>query len=576
MLQLGVIDGCFLTKPLESGSGRVWESNNHLARGHGARRSREPRLECERYIFWEPVESCQRQSWSRKKLGLEKKRDCDKPMKTAMKCRISSGAFLCVVIVLCSVRILAQEQASPSRRDLAFTHVTVIDVTGGPVQPDMTVVVSGNRITAVGKTGQVNIPRNALVTNASKQFMIPGLWEMHTHAFIRSRKSFPLYVMYLLIANGITGVRDMGSPGERDDFGDFPYLQDLEWRQAIDAGAIIGPRLNLALTVVNGPHVPGYPRAWAAVSNAEEARAEVIYLKKLGADFIKVYDQLSRDSYFAIADEAKKQGMPFAGHVPILISAAEASDAGQKSLEHNYSVLLGCSTKEKELMQKEEELYGAGKPAMRGILSLDDVKALIASYSEEKVNSLFAKFVKNGTYVTPTIVRASVDRVPATDPQVKYFSPALRAYSYPPSAKAPRPDVLEAQRLMYEYQLRLVKAMERSGVKMLAGTDNSFFGSAVHDELAEMVKAGLTPMEALQTATINPAEYFGKRDAMGTVEKGKLADLVVLDGNPLESIQNVRKVSAVRLSYWALLIPHEMASKLWLSWHINSVGHRVG
>jgi imidazolonepropionase-like amidohydrolase len=99
--------------------------------------------------------------------------------------------------------------------------------------------------------------------------------------------------------------------------------------------------------------------------------------------------------------------------------------------------------------------------------------------------------------------------------------------------------------LMYENHFKLVKAMARSGVKMLVGTDSSFFGSAVHDELREMVKAGLTPVEALQTATINPAEYFGKRDSMGTVEKGKLADLVLLDGNPLESIENVRKVSAV-------------------------------
>jgi len=465
-------------------------------------------------------------------------------MKIAVKCRISVAIFIYVVAIFCSVRVFAQEPPSP--RDLAFTHVTIIDVTDGPAQSDMTVVVSGNRITALGKTGQINIPRNALITDASKQFMIPGLWEMHTHAFIRSRKSFPLYVMYLFIANGVTGVRDMGSPGERDDFGDFPYVQDLEWRQAIDAGAVIGPRLNLALTIVNGPHVSGYPRDWAAVSNAEEARAEVIYLKKLGADLIKVYDQLSRDSYFAIADEAKKQALPFAGHVPILISAAEASDAGQKSLEHTYAVLFGCSTKEKELMQKEEELYGAGKAAMRGILSLEDVKTLVATYSDEKANSLFTKFVKNGTFVTPSLVRAGVERIPATDPRVvNYFSPALRVYSYPPSAKAPSQDVRDAQRLMYEYHLRLVKAMERAGVKMLVGTDSSFFGSAVHDELAEMVKAGLTPMEALQTATINAADYFGKRNSMGSVEKGKLADLVLLDANPLESIENVRKVSAI-------------------------------
>jgi imidazolonepropionase-like amidohydrolase len=450
------------------------------------------------------------------------------------------------LILFSSAPFFGQARPATNQRPLAFTHVTVIDATGAPAQPDMTVVVSGDHIAALGRAAQVPVPPGALVTNAQNQFMIPGLWDMHTHAFIRSKKSFPLYVMYLFVANGVTGIRDMGSPGVRDDFGDFPYLQDVEWRQAISAGALIGPHLNLALTVVNGPHVLGYPRAWAAVADAQQAREEVILLKKLGADFIKVYDQLSPDAYYAIADEAKKQGLPFAGHVPILISAAEASAAGQKSLEHNYAVLFGCSTREKELVQKEEDLYGSGKPLMRGILRLEDVKNLVDSYSDEKAASLFAKLVKNNTYVTPTLVRAVVDQVPMSDPRVaKYFSPALRQYAYPPSFKAPGPEVLEAQNLMYQLHLRIVGAMRRSGVKLLAGTDNSFFGSGVHDELGQLVKAGLSPMEALQTATKNAAEYLGKLESMGTVEKGKLADLVLLDANPLEAIDNVRRIAAV-------------------------------
>jgi imidazolonepropionase-like amidohydrolase len=449
------------------------------------------------------------------------------------------------LILVTSISVSSQEGPSESRRPLAFTHVTIIDATGAPEKPDMTVVVSGNQIVDIGKAARVVIPEDALVTNAKGHFIIPGLWDMHTHAFIRSKKSFPLYVMYLFLANGVTGIRDMGSPGVRDDFGDFPYIQDTQWRQAIDAGAILGPRLNLALTVVNGPHVSGYPRAWAAVADASQAREEVVFLKGLGADLVKVYDQLPRDAYFAIANEAKKQNMPFAGHVPILITAAEASEAGQKSLEHNYAVLFGCSDKEAEFMQKEESLYGAGQSSMREMLSLTDVKKLVTSYSERKATDLFAKFVKNNTFVTPTLVRAK-DRVSINDPRVaKYFSPALRSYSYPPSSKPPNPDIQEAKQIMYQYNVHLVRAMQRSGVKLLAGTDNSYFGSALHDELAELVKAGLTPMEALQTATRNPAEYFGKLDSMGTVEKGKLADFVILNANPLDEIDNVRAISAV-------------------------------
>jgi imidazolonepropionase-like amidohydrolase len=479
-----------------------------------------------------------------------------KPLRQANpKAMSAQGVYLAAIrvalgslslILLWSTPVFAQEKPSTDQRPLVFTHVAVIDATGAPAQPNMTVVISGNHITALGKTSKVTTPRNARVMDANNKFMIPGLWDMHTHAFIRSRKSFPLYVMYLFIANGLTGVRDMGSAGVRDDFGDFPYVQDLEWRQAIDAGALIGPRLNLSLTIVNGPPVQGYPRTWATVADAAQAREEVIFLKKLGADFIKVYDQLSRDAYYAIADEAKKQGLPFSGHVPILISGSEASDAGQKSLEHDYGVLFGCSTKESQLMAKEEKLYGAGVGRLRGILPLEDVKTLVDSYSDEKAASLFAGFVRNGTYVTPTLVRASVDRVPESDPRVvKYFSPALREFSYPSSAKQLQSEALEAQRLMYQYHVRIVGAMQRAGVKMLVGTDNSFFGSGVHDELEQLVKAGLTPMEALQTATRNAAEYLNKLGSMGTVEKGKLADLVLLDANPLESIENARKISAV-------------------------------
>jgi hypothetical protein len=443
----------------------------------------------------------------------------------------------------------AQDATTAGQRPLAFTHVTVIDATGAPAKPDMTVVVSGNRIMGLGKAGQMTVSTDARIIDETHKFMIPGLWEMHTHVFIRSKKEFPLYVMYLFVAYGITGIRDMGSPGLLDDFGDYPYAEDLEWRQAINEGAVLGPHLNLALTVVNGPHVPGYPRAWATAADAAQARQEVLYLKKLGADSIKEYDQLSRDAYFALAEEAKKQGLPLAGHVPILISAAEASDAGQRSLEHDYGILFGCSSREKEFVDKEEELYGAGRKSMRGLLRLDDVKALVSSYDEEKATSLFAKLVSNNTFVTPTLVRASPNRMPADDPRVsKYFSPALREYFYPPHPKEADPDTLEAQKLMYEYHLRLVARMQSAGVKLLSGTDSSFFGSALHDELAEMVKAGLTPMQALQTATKNAADYLGTLDSTGTIERGKVADLVLLDANPLEAISNTRTISAVVLN----------------------------
>jgi hypothetical protein len=178
---------------------------------------------------------------------------------------------------------------------------------------------------------------------------------------------------------------------------------------------------------------------------------------------------------------------------------------------------------------------------------LENVHTLVDSYSDEKAASLFARFVKNHTFQTPTIIRISqvVDPVPMSDPRVvKYMSPALRA-EYSNRFKPVSPGVLAAQRLLYQHEVRIVGAMNRAGVKLLAGTDNSLYGSSLHDELAELVKAGLTPMQALQTATRNAAEFLGTLNSMGTVEKGKLADLVLLDANPLDSIDNTRRISAV-------------------------------
>jgi imidazolonepropionase-like amidohydrolase len=451
-------------------------------------------------------------------------------------------------LIVLSSALLSGQTPNEGQPPLAFTRVTVIDATGAPARPDMTAVVTGDRITALGTFGAVPVPPNAQVVDARGRFLIPGLQEMHTHVFIRANKSFPLYTLYLFLAHGVTGVRDFGTTGVKDDFGDYPFRQDAEWRQAVTTGSILGPRINMSLSVVNGPKADGYPRTWLTVANATEAGAMVTFLKDQGADFVKEYDELSRDSYFALVDAAKKQGIPVAGHVPTSVSVAEASDAGQRSLEHNYGVASGCSSKEAEFMQKETTLWGPGRAAMRGILPVDDIKMMVASYDQAKCKALFAKFVKNNTFVTPSMVRARCAGVPASDPRVvKWFSPALREYTYPASRRPsePNPAAAEARQLAYEHHSRLVKEMQRSGVKMLAGTDGSFFGTSLHEELAEFVKAGLTPMEALQIATKNAAEYYGTLETSGTVEKGKAADLALLDANPLESIENTRKISAV-------------------------------
>lgn len=445
-----------------------------------------------------------------------------------MKALLVSVCFL----LLSSVAFFAQD-LTVDVRPLAFTHVSVIDATGKPAQPDMTVVVTGNRITALGKTGSVRVPQNARVTDAAGKYMIPGLWDMHQHAFMRKNKVLPLLSLWGDIINGVTGVRDMGDQGIPDDFGDLPMIQDFEWRQAIQAGAVLGPRLVLAGAILEGP--PSPRKGWPEIRTDAEARAEVQFLKKFGVDFVKVHDSLPREAYFALADESKKQGLVFAGHVPASVSVGEASDAGQKSEEHLLGILVACSTKEAELSKAVAE---KGLPA--------NITALVETHSPDKCRALYAKFVKNGTYIAPSFLRemGGLAAKDLNDPRLAFASPALRG-EFEAGVKNFRPAGVANSRLLHETHYRIVREMQAAGVKLLAGTDGRLFGFDLHDELQELGKAGLTPMQALQTATRNAAEYLGLLDTLGTVEQGKLADLVLLDANPLEAVANATKIRGV-------------------------------
>jgi imidazolonepropionase-like amidohydrolase len=231
-----------------------------------------------------------------------------------------------LLIVLLPVPIVAQKEPVSPTESLAFTHVTVIDMTGAPPKLDMTVVVVGNRIAALGKPGKIRVPKNAHVIDATGKYLIPGLWDMHAHVF-HYRLPLPPdeYDFPLFIANGVTGVREMWT--RVDKMGQIRL-----WRNQFYEHPGTVPRFAAVGTLVDGP-----PATWTnsdTVSTADEARLMVRKVKSGGVDFFKVYDRLSREAYFAIADEASRQHILFAGHVPGAVTLREASDAGQRSVEH--------------------------------------------------------------------------------------------------------------------------------------------------------------------------------------------------------------------------------------------------
>jgi imidazolonepropionase-like amidohydrolase len=442
-------------------------------------------------------------------------------------------------ILLCLPLLLALPKQASGQRSLVFTHVTVIDATGAAAKSDMSVVISGGRIVRLGRSGRVRLPKDSTVVNANGKFLIPGLWDMHVHEW-NKEVFFPLF-----IANGITGVRDMFSP-----------LSPLkQWRAEIAAGTTVGPRIFAAGIIVDGPY-PGCAPCSIAVGNADEGRKAVLKVKEMGSDFVKVYSMLPRDAYFAIADEAKRQHMVFAGHVPEFVSAAEASDAGQKSIEHLTGVLVACSAKEKELRKENEARLRA--EGIRRDTATNEQAAALDSFDEKRASALFARFVRNGTWMCPTlsVLRAAAfsgDADSRNDPRLKYVPDFLKkqfwedAYGW---KERTAEDNARAKRV-FQKQLEVVGMMRRAGVRFIAGTDTAnpyvFPGFSLHEELALLVRAGFTPMQALQSATRDAAEYLGLLDSVGTIEKGKTADLILLDANPLIEIGNTRKIKAVVL-----------------------------
>lgn len=435
------------------------------------------------------------------------------------------------------------EEHSAAR--VTFVNATIIDTAGGAPERDMTVVVSGGRIERIGKTVAADSTggQTGQVIESRGKFLIPGLWDMHTHvAGIHADPAWAKDLLIpLLVANGITGIRDMG--------GDLNSL--LTWRKAIVSGAMIGPHIVAAGPMLLPGRRPGAPAepadaAILRVGTADQARAAVDSLQRRGADFIKVIS-LPRDPYFAMAEEARRDGISFVGHVPPRVTAVEASNAGQNSIEHIIysSLAFDCSAKEEELRKKMRtgnERDGA-----------DATDEANRTFSPEKAAALWATFRHNGTWVTPTLfsIRANAHRLEdsAQDPQLAYLPPSLRKEWAPPASLSQEDrDAAAWWGRQFENDRKLTGEMHRAGVRLLAGSDSLdryvFVGTSLHEELRMLVDAGLTPLEALQAATRNPAEFLARKKE-GVIAIGNAADLVLLDGDPLENIANTRKISGV-------------------------------
>lgn len=445
-----------------------------------------------------------------------------------------------VVLALCLVTLLSfGEGRPPVTQTLVLEHVTVIDVAGMRAKPDQTVAIEGERILRIGPSKHIDVPNNARLVDAHGLYLIPGLWDMHVHIW-ETKRTFPMF-----IANGVTGVRNTGG-----------HLDELKtWREQTASGGLLGPRMIICGPVVDGPN-PSHPDHSIVVSSAAEGRAAVDFLKKNGADFVKVYDGVPREAYFAIVDEAKKQRIPFVGHVPESIQNSEASNAGQASIEHLGLILEEVSTNNDEI--RKIRATPVKSPAEYPARIARQLELAVEGFASQKLAELAALYAKNGTWQDPTLVSTNVvahakDASFAKDPRLVYVPSAERESWSPENnmfVKFSPPEYWVQRNAEFREKLAVVGELHRAGVPFLAGTDSggvpyTYPGLSLHDELVFLVQAGFTPMEALQTATLNPAKFLGLSDQLGTITAGKQADLVLLEANPLDDIHNTQKIRAV-------------------------------
>ncbi|KAB8037731.1 amidohydrolase family protein [Silvanigrella paludirubra] len=412
-----------------------------------------------------------------------------------------------------------------------FLDVTIVDVESGKLKPNSWVLIKDNKIINIGSKNNLVIPKKSKIINTKGKYLIPGLWDMHVHILDSQKIAFPSF-----IANGVVGVRDMSASFEQIEM----------WKEEASK-SIYTPRI-----FYSGPALDNKIKSHFNIKTEEEARKAVRLFQEKGVDFIKPYTWLEKNIYYALVDECKIRKIPFAGHVPFEMSPMEASNLGQSSIEHFAEFFVAASKLADEVWNNIAKTNNIEE------LFYLDLKAA-NSIDYDKENNIINAFAKNKTWQTPTL---SVQRgyfATSTDERSKYIPKNIKKFWEDTIAERKSSERLQKMSSeVFDKFLILTNKMNKAKVPFLAGTDanistlealpNVFYGFSIHDEMELFVKAGLNPIEALQTATINPAKFLGIDKDYGSIEIGKTADLVLLTENPLIHIENTKKIDSVMIN----------------------------
>ncbi len=449
------------------------------------------------------------------------------------------------LLVLFTCTVATNDALATSDGALVLRNVTIVDVERDRLDTRRDVVIVGNRIVGIQAGGTARAPTQGRVLDGTGKYLAPGLWDFHVHVFSAPGEedfALPLYIL-----NGITGIRDAGA------------LRSLPEQQrvaaAIERGERVGPRMVLAGALIDGP--PGSWPGQMVAASPTEGRLRVRESKAAGWSFIKSYSLLGESTYLAIADEARRQRLPLYGHVPESVRLETAVQAGHRSIEHFGRITQACSSAESEMISANAQALKAPEPlpALMAVMMGHNQRTL-ASWDKQRCATVLRQLANAGVAVMPSLMVSDfyLGKDPSPDePKMRTVPNAVRAQwgqgdwrrqQIPPEllAQAPQSVALD---------WKTFKMAHDAGVRVLAGTDAAyanpflFHGFTLHDELQRYVDAGLTPHQALRTATVNPGRFLKRSELAGRIGIRQKADLVLLDANPLADIAATRRIHAV-------------------------------
>jgi len=456
--------------------------------------------------------------------------------------KISLIGFVAIQIILLVIffSMVALPVAEPLKANTPntffITNVTIINPGAEAILREQTVLIEGKRITYVGDSNTIILPQNVERIDGNGKYLIPGLWDMHTHWGSRFA---PQLSMPLFIANGITNIRDLG--------GGTNLKLKSKWREETLTGDLLGPRV--------------IGQANLFIENLETKEQVHKLLNSVSfdePDFIKVYNSVLPGPFFSLMNEANELGIKVLGHKPRSVSAIDASKAGYESFEHARLFLYECYSGADELRATYLRRYTSETESSGYVVTPTKLREMVDLHDSKMCNELMKVMVENGTWFTPTHITRKMDAFAdkdtyRKDERLKYIHFAQRlAWTIDADSMIRIDPSSKGRQVFMDFYLKgleLTGKAHQVGVRILAGSDAndtySFPGMGLHDELQELVLAGLSPMEALKAATFNPSDYFNLTKDYGSIEVGKVADMLLLNADPLEDISNTTQINHV-------------------------------